>query len=152
MSIVNIPPNARLVEDVDEEIFLLYTRLASLASADGTEPFRGLDFLDSHQDVLTVRLELELELGAPKAEQDVVMDVPVKGRSKRTKMKVAKKPVKAMLEVVEIELTQDKTALHSRKGDTGSVLWQARRATICTINAEECVCYSDKCLALTLLG
>jgi hypothetical protein len=108
------------VEDVDEEIFLLYTRLASLASADGTEPFRGLGFLDSHQDVLTVRLEFD----APNVAPGPGLSMPVKGRSKRAK--TAKKPPKAMPDVMEIELVQDKTALHSRKGDTGSVLWQAR--------------------------
>jgi hypothetical protein len=120
MSVVNIPTSARLVKDVDEEIFLLYTRLASLASADGTEPFRGLGFLDSHQDVLTVRLELD----APSVALGPELGIPVKGRSKRTK--TVKKPLKAMSDVMEIELVQDKTALHSRKGDTGSVLWQAR--------------------------
>jgi hypothetical protein len=101
------------------QVFLLYTRLASLGSADGSQPFRGLGFIDSREDTLTVCLELE----AAQAPSDVIAG---KGRSKRSR-KAQNKSASPAMKVVEIELAQDKTALHSRKGDTGSVLWQARR-------------------------
>jgi hypothetical protein len=114
MPVVHVGPNARLVSDPEEEVFLLYTSLASLSAADGAVPFRGLGFLDARSDVLTVRLQLS----AADTSSDTML-----GRGKAKKIGKRKK---AELEVVEIELAQDKTALNSRKGDTGSVLWQAR--------------------------
>ncbi|KAG6900332.1 hypothetical protein C0993_012529 [Termitomyces sp. T159_Od127] len=45
--------------------------------------------------------------------------------SKSQRAKKTQKPVKIMDKTVEIELFQDKTALRSRRGDTGSVLWKA---------------------------
>jgi hypothetical protein len=114
MPVVHVGPNARLVSDPEEEVFLLYTSLASLSAADGAAPFRGLGFLDARSDVLTVRLELS----APDASSDTML--------RRRKAKKSGKRKKAEPEVVEVELAQDKTALNSRKGDTGSVLWQAR--------------------------
>jgi hypothetical protein len=114
MPVVRVGPNARLVSDPEEEVFLLYTSLASLSAADAAAPFRGLGFLDARSDVLTVRLQLS----APDTSSDTML-----GRGKAKKIGKRKK---AEPEVVEIELAQDKTALNSRKGDTGSVLWQVR--------------------------
>ena len=48
-------------------------------------------------------------------------DPSVKGR-KRAK----KKKSNVETQTIEIQLFQDKTALRSRKGDTGSVVWKAR--------------------------
>jgi hypothetical protein len=116
MAVVNIGPHARLVSDADEEVFLLYTRLGSLPASDGAGPFRGLGFVDSRQDTLTVRFLLS---GADTSSK-------IGARKGRSKTKGTKAANAADPEVVEIELAQDKTALHSRKGDTGSVVWQAR--------------------------
>jgi hypothetical protein len=58
-----------------------------------------------------VRFELKY-LGSAAVERS-------KGARKRTVRREQDK-------VIEIELVQDKTALRSRKGDTGSVLWMAR--------------------------
>lgn len=60
---------------------------------------RGLGYVDSHRDVLDIKFEI-------------------------IKDKKPKCPI--VVKTVEIELFQDKTALRSRKGDTGSVLWKAR--------------------------
>ena len=59
---------------------------------------RGLGYVDSHKDVLDIKFEIN--------------------------EKKPRGPIVA--KTVEIELCQDKTALRSRKGDTGSVLWKAR--------------------------
>ena len=59
---------------------------------------RGLGYVDSHRDVLDIKFELK--------------DKKAKGLT--------------VVKTVEIELFQDKTALRTRKGDTGSVLWKAR--------------------------
>ena len=61
---------------------------------------RGLGYVDSHRDVLDIKFECKLKDKKPKG------------------------PI--AVKTVEIELFQDKTALRTRKGDTGSVLWKAR--------------------------
>ncbi|KAK7687134.1 hypothetical protein QCA50_009637 [Cerrena zonata] len=115
--ICNIPQGSALVTDADEEVFLLYTDLAALASrtTPGKE-FRGLGFEDSTKDVLTVTFEIK------NTGSDLVSDEPpsVKGRRRGKK----KKP-SDQTQMIEIQLHQDKTALRSRKGDTGSVVWKA---------------------------
>ncbi|KAJ7334102.1 hypothetical protein DFH08DRAFT_298499 [Mycena albidolilacea] len=83
------------------EIFILYSNKAS-----SNEP-RGLGYLDSHSDVLTLNFEVKSpspsNLGITKA----------------------KRKVREQTETVEIQLAQDKTALRTRTGDTGSVVWRA---------------------------
>lgn len=104
-------------------MFLLYTRLTALPGADGREAFRGLGFLDSKSDVMNICLELT----APPLWTTTTTSARTQsGRGRHGKRSA--KPLKSQNEgqVVEIELAQDTTALRSRKGDTGSVLWRAR--------------------------
>ncbi|KAI0046497.1 hypothetical protein FA95DRAFT_1560050 [Auriscalpium vulgare] len=119
---LRLPQNAIPVLDADEEVFLLYTRLAALkpADADDSGHFRGLGFLDSNEDSLTVTVELE----PPRDLQLSQLLAKGTGRSKRRN---AKRSSKAKDSAVSLgfELFQDKTALRSRSGDTGSVLWRA---------------------------
>jgi hypothetical protein len=65
-----------------------------------------LGYVDSHQDVLEIKFDVS------------VKSPPGDKKSKRKAKQVEK--------TIEIELHQDKTALRSRKGDTGSVVWRAR--------------------------
>ncbi|KAK7060830.1 Ribosomal protein lysine methyltransferase [Paramarasmius palmivorus] len=102
-----LPPESERVFDADEEVFLLYTELQS-QSQDISKGFRGLGHIDSHKDVLTVKFDLE----PPSLPHDQVQQKGKKGKKSG--------PVE-----VEIQIAQDKTALRSRKGDTGSVLWHA---------------------------
>lgn len=105
------------VHDADEEvrlisfqlflpyqIFLLYSE-KQRNDADS----RGLGYVDSHKDVLEIKFDLSF-----KSTQDD------SGSPHR------KRKVKQIVKTIEIELHQDKTALRSRKGDTGSVVWRAR--------------------------
>lgn len=96
-------------------MFFLYTDLQKGTSDGGTsQGCRGLGHVDSLNDTITVRFELAVD--------PLHSDLAVK-KSKVTKRhKNGRSPDR----VVEIELIQDKTALRSRKGDTGSVLWMAR--------------------------
>ena len=63
----------------------------------------GLGYVDSHKDILEIKFDISF-----KSSPDL-----------RRKAELVEK-------TVEIELHQDKTALRSRKGDTGSVVWRAR--------------------------
>ena len=143
---VRIPPSAARVTDADEEVsasdlvfvsclsrvaaqvFLLYTNLAARKAADGTSHFRGLGHMDSREDVLTI----SLNIGKPVEEQaDKAHAVSVTTSSTKHKHRGAsKRKVHGRecneVETIEVEIAQDKTALRSRKGDTGSVLWHAR--------------------------
>ena len=98
-------------------MFLLYSRLAALGGADGTAAFRGLGSLDSRRDTLAVRFALRAPVPAP-SDRDA-------GRARRGR-RAPRRDGGEGAEVVEVELAQDKTALRSRKGVTGSVLWRAR--------------------------
>ncbi|TFY73315.1 hypothetical protein EWM64_g10697, partial [Hericium alpestre] len=114
--IMSLPTYAGIVTDADEEVFLLYTELATLKPADGDSNgvFRGLGFLDNKKDTLTIQITT-----VPPVHQ---LPETVFGKGKR---KSKSKIKKAELEVREFELAQDGTALRSRSGDTGSVLWKA---------------------------
>ncbi|KAI0682977.1 putative methyltransferase-domain-containing protein [Cytidiella melzeri] len=109
-----LPAGSTLVTDADEEIFLLYTALAS-KNARRTEEdgFRGLGYIDNHKDVLT----LEFVVPSPRT----------KGQASNTSRKKKGRRLQSDVEqkTIEVLLAQDKTALRSRKGDTGSVLWKA---------------------------
>jgi len=54
---------------------------------------------------------------------DIKFDIPLKSSPE---VSPRKRKVKQVEKTVEIELHQDKTALRSRRGDTGSVVWRAR--------------------------
>ncbi|KAI0644463.1 putative methyltransferase-domain-containing protein [Trametes meyenii] len=119
--VVRLPASSTRVTDADEEVFLLYTDLAARKVADGTTGFRGLGHIDSHEDTLTITLNL----GDPDNDGFCggVEESPQTGRAVRKKTSRGKKyhPEPTL----EVEIVQDKTALRSRKGDTGSVLWHA---------------------------
>ncbi|TFY61184.1 hypothetical protein EVG20_g7145, partial [Dentipellis fragilis] len=113
------------------QVFLLYTQLAALKPEDGVtgHPFRGLGFLDSRQDSLTVRLHVKpapVQVLETDLQDTNKPSTKLSGRSKGRSTK-AKGKAKHNDEtrVIEIELAQDATALRSRSGDTGSVLWKA---------------------------
>lgn len=98
----------------------MYTDLAGKQTqgyADNKD-FRGLGYLDNHKDVLT----LEFTYPRPLKES-------TKSKGKAPKRKDAE------METLEVQLAQDKTALRTRKGDTGSVLWRARSRTQLTKQA-----------------
>ena len=125
---ITLPPSATLVSDADDEIFLLYTRLAALKPADSSDAghFHGLGSENSNQDALLVRIELKppatcepprnAETGNQRRRRRKGSGVP-KAKEERS----GRDPI-----VFEYVLLQDKTALRSRSGDTGSVLWKAR--------------------------
>jgi hypothetical protein len=140
---ITLPASATFVSDADEEIFLLYTRLAALKPADSTDAghFHGLGFENSKEDSLVVRIELKPPAGRTH-ESLHRKSGNGRGASRRNRGRKRKgtsvsgtggatieepelepEPV-----VLEYELFQDKTALRSRSGDTGSVLWKTRWA------------------------
>lgn len=107
------PPGSELVTDADEEVSLLISHTQLDADATFDQVFvlytelqanipshRGLGYVNSHRDVLEIIFELKT---VHKIKKDLFLD-----------------------KTIEIELFQDKTALRTRKGDTGSVLWKAR--------------------------
>lgn len=96
------------------KLFILYSELQSTCVSDSAANFRGLGYVDPHKDVLEIKFELPNPLP------------PSPTNSSRRK---PRKPFPATNQSVEIEIYQDKTALHSRKGDTGSVVWKARFGT-----------------------
>ncbi|KAI0316867.1 putative methyltransferase-domain-containing protein [Amylostereum chailletii] len=120
--IIPLPPHAVAISDADEEVFLLYTRLAALKSEDNEDNshFRGLGFLDAQQDTIQVHVDLTppttISPTIPKARH---------GRSAPRKAGGKGKGRQDEAISLEFELFQDKTALRSRSGDTGSVLWRA---------------------------
>lgn len=93
------------------QVFLLYTDLAGQRS-DTNDEFRGLGYLDNHKDTLT------LEFIIPRSPPS-----DLKRKTRRGNAKVEE-------DTLEVHIAQDKTALRSRKGDTGSVLWKARCANL----------------------
>lgn len=71
-----------------------------------------MGYVDPLKDSILVQLELK---GLPS-----VVEVKKSKRGKKSGLGLAQN------KIVEVELAQDKTALRTRKGDTGSVLWMAR--------------------------
>lgn len=100
------------------QVFLIYSDLQSGVSSYSTE-FRGLGQQDSRHDVLTVQLDLCPPTGAPP------VSLP-RTKSSRHSSKRATKVSKPIGKTIEISIAQDVTALRSRGGDTGSVVWKAR--------------------------
>jgi hypothetical protein len=96
------------------KLFILYSELQSTCVSDSAANFRGLGYVDSHKDILEIKFELTNLLP------------PSSGSPTNSRGRKPKKPFLPANRSVEIEIYQDKTALHSRKGDTGSVLWKAR--------------------------
>ncbi|KAH8111058.1 hypothetical protein DFH11DRAFT_1546983 [Phellopilus nigrolimitatus] len=119
-NLIRLPANSVRVDDPDEEIFLLYTHLSSKDAQDGTQKFTGLGSVDSKHDTLAVRFEL------PPSTQQAAVAGASSSSSPYLKRQSRKLHSKPSIEgrILEIELQQDKTALRTKKGDTGSVLWR----------------------------
>ena len=100
-------------------MFILYSDLQASAAKSDADDFRGLGHVDSKKDAMTITFEIEQPLKFETANLPVIQK-----HKKRQKHK--DKPHKDQGRTIEIEIAQDKTALRSRKGDTGSVLWKAR--------------------------
>ncbi|KAG5638562.1 hypothetical protein H0H81_011908 [Sphagnurus paluster] len=127
---VRIPSDSERVVDADEEVFILYSDLqAGVASETSPETsFRGLGHVDSRKDTMSITFELSNPaISIPASSSLGAEEVPVKlsHRHKKTIQKKDKFKVTGG-KTITIELAQDKTALRTRKGDTGSVLWKAR--------------------------
>jgi hypothetical protein len=147
---ISLPTDATFVSDADEEIFLLYTRLAALKPADSSDTghFHGLGSENSKEDSLLVRIELKNppppstvtgSASEPSpASNSEKLDGRKAGRRNRGKKKKREEGPQSgsgvsigrgkVLEPVVLEYTlfQNITALRSRSGDTGSVLWKTR--------------------------
>jgi len=144
---VSLPANATIVSDADEEIFLLYTRLATLKPPDSSDTghFHGLGSENSKEDVLLVRIELKppsTTHPSPSKPEKVNPNADRRNRARKRKSSSSKSGImvghgdgfgtrreggaEPQALVFEYKLFQDKTALRSRSGDTGSVLWKAR--------------------------
>ncbi|BGP52867.1 Ribosomal protein lysine methyltransferase [Rhodotorula sphaerocarpa] len=137
---LNLPAGSLLVEDADEEIFLLYTRklqLAGQSRSPGSEQKEGgkdeetlktdgLGFASEAGEVVPVVLTVSdprLDAAeAPNVSGSAALG-PRRGGPKRGKG--AGGSVGARKQVtVEVDLHQSLAALRHRKGDTGSVLWR----------------------------
>ncbi|KAF9266769.1 hypothetical protein L218DRAFT_978336 [Marasmius fiardii PR-910] len=120
-----LPSESEQVVDADEEIFLLYTDLQSFsqsADSNNATPFRGLGHIDSHKDVLSV--VFELDKGPLSSPQELSGTFKSRKESRKNRKAEKGSRISKPLEL-EVTMHQDKTALRSRKGDTGSVLWHA---------------------------
>jgi hypothetical protein len=122
---ITLPQSATLVSDADDEIFLLYTRLAALKPADSSDTghFHGLGSENSNQDTLQVCIELK-----PPTTCEPPRNAETGNQRRRRRRGTKSKEERSGRDpiVFEYVLLQDKTALRSRSGDTGSVLWKAR--------------------------
>ncbi|KAL4258797.1 S-adenosyl-L-methionine-dependent methyltransferase superfamily protein [Pleurotus pulmonarius] len=111
------------VFDADEEVFLLYSTLQSSSPSAPGDPFRGLGHVDSKTDTLIVKIELTAPLSS-KSGSTTTSGSAKESARKHHKKATSKNATRPDISL-EVELWQDKTALRSRKGDTGSVLWKA---------------------------
>ncbi|PCH43488.1 hypothetical protein WOLCODRAFT_132788 [Wolfiporia cocos MD-104 SS10] len=114
---IRLPPGSTVVTDADEEVFLLYTDLAARKPVDGSTGFRGLGYADPHKDTLVLEFNIGNTLDSSLSESSAKKKSR-KGSAHRVKENEQER-------TITIELAQDKTALRSRKGDTGSVVWRA---------------------------
>ena len=90
---------------------MLYTNLQQSPIEDSSsDNFRGLGHVNSRKDTLSITFELKSHA----LEYDPAV--------KKSKIRQQSRDNKTLA----FELAQDTTALRSRKGDTGSVLWMAR--------------------------
>ncbi|KAH9008690.1 putative methyltransferase-domain-containing protein [Lactarius deliciosus] len=123
---ITLPQSATLVSDPDDEIFLLYTRLAALKPADSSDigHFHGLGSENSNQDALLVRIELKPPTTCEPQRNTETGNQRRKRRRGGGVQKAKDERRGCDPIVLEYVLLQDKTALRSRSGDTGSVLWK----------------------------
>jgi hypothetical protein len=159
---ISLPADATFVSDADEEIFLLYTRLAALKPPDSSDAghFHGLGYENSKEDALVVHIELKPSLTAayepaPKSEK-FVGDTGRRSRGRKREgpsggSDIAVRHRKELEPVVlEYRLSQDITALRSRSGDTGSVLWKTRLVPQSVLKAISHYYFSIEFLSLVL--
>ena len=104
----------------------MYTSLAARKAADGASTFRGLGHIDSHEDVLTISLRIGKPRGNELGKEIGLSPASKKHKSRGAPKRKAQPTTYDDVETLEVEIFQDKTALRSRKGDTGSVVWHAR--------------------------
>jgi protein N-lysine methyltransferase METTL21D len=134
---ISLPTDATSVSDADEEIFLLYTRLAALKPPDSSDTghFHGLGSENSSEDSLLVSIELKRPPPPPPAVTASASEPSPASNSRRRNMGKKKKSSQSRSDVsighgepfvLEYRLFQNVTALRSRSGDTGSVLWKTR--------------------------
>ncbi|KAJ3502835.1 hypothetical protein NLJ89_g8708 [Agrocybe chaxingu] len=128
---IRLSPECEFITDADEEIFILYSEKQIIRAPEVADNFRGLGYLDSHKDVLDLKFELTNIDDLHDHHDDM----------KRKRRPKASRDTKGADKSIEIQLHQDKTALRSRKGDTGSVLWRAR---CFTLPSESLQAYSEK--------
>ncbi|KAG8930689.1 hypothetical protein FRC02_003791 [Tulasnella sp. 418] len=127
--IFNLPAGSELIRDVEEEIFLLYTRLKTKNSDISDAPL-GLGSVDSKISEITVTIDL---VPPPSTNSQDLPKSPSPSKEKSPKRSRAtyynrldkKRQIGSENKTVEIVLEQDPSSLRSRKGDTGSVLWRA---------------------------
>jgi hypothetical protein len=128
--IVSLPADSELVNDADEEVcirtaaiyhihctktnrrFFCSTRIYNMPPAK-TRSQITFGAWDTSIHARTLSITFELKSGALESDPSVKQS-----KRKRRNGDITK--------TLEVELAQDKTALRSRKGDTGSVLWRAR--------------------------
>lgn len=124
---IRLPEDSEVITDGEEEIFYIYTQWQGAAS---TAEAHGLGYINSTSDVL----ELSFDLVPPEAQAPAAPTYPEAKRKRHgrtaggttTKRSSTKNVAAGKLpERVEVQLAQDVTALRSRKGDTGSVVWHA---------------------------
>ncbi|GAA5995087.1 uncharacterized protein JCM10292_004532 [Rhodotorula paludigena] len=120
----NLPRGSTLVQDVDEEIFLLYTRKlqvsssgsGSAASDEQAGDKGGLGFHSSTQEILPVSLTIRDPLAAQSTSNERLSSKGARGKGKKGQKKDEV--------VVQVDVHQALDALRNRKGDTGSVVWR----------------------------
>jgi len=99
----------------------LYSNLQSAGSDTESSGFRGLGHLDSRKDILDIIFDLNGMSDSKSKESR---------RGKRSKVQKRHQSGNENDKTIQIELFQDKTALRTRKGDTGSVVWKARQVNM----------------------
>ncbi|KAF8074694.1 putative methyltransferase-domain-containing protein [Lyophyllum atratum] len=112
---IQVSNDSERVTDADEEVFILYSGLQKGIETN-TDTFRGLGHVDSRKDTMSITFELKAPTYATTTDTKT---------TRSTRHRKTQKPNKGLDKTVQIELSQDKTALRTRKGDTGSVLWKA---------------------------
>ncbi|TRM65375.1 putative methyltransferase-domain-containing protein [Schizophyllum amplum] len=115
---IRLTDDSERVFDADEEIFLLYAALQAHPLPSNIH--RGLGFLDSQHDKLSVTIELKDPSLRPAPTSTSYGGKRSSRNSRKIHLKRESEP-----DAVQVELHQDKTRLHTAKGDTGSVLWRA---------------------------
>jgi len=90
---------------------VIYSLLQSKPRSED-DGFRGLGHVDSRKDVLDIDFDITLPSN----------DSPDRSKARSGRRKIQVNETKT----ITVTLAQDKTALRSRKGDTGSILWKAR--------------------------